>query len=36
MRVYYDADADLALVKSKKIAIVGYGISTPAVKVRAS
>ncbi len=25
MRVYYDADADLALVKSKKIAIVGYG-----------
>ncbi|MGL6043922.1 MAG: ketol-acid reductoisomerase, partial [Sandaracinobacteroides sp.] len=25
MRVYYDADADLALVKSKKVAIVGYG-----------
>ncbi len=25
MRVYYDADADLALVKGKKIAIVGYG-----------
>jgi len=25
MRVYYDSDADLALVKAKKIAIVGYG-----------
>src|SRR5690349_6903609 len=25
MRVYYDRDADLALVKAKKIAIVGYG-----------
>ena len=25
MRVYYDADADLGLVKGKKIAIVGYG-----------
>ena len=25
MKVYYDADADLGLVKSKKIAILGYG-----------
>jgi ketol-acid reductoisomerase len=25
MRVYYDADADLGLIKGKKIAIVGYG-----------
>jgi ketol-acid reductoisomerase len=25
MRVYYDRDADLNLIKSKKIAIVGYG-----------
>ncbi|MET0136778.1 MAG: ketol-acid reductoisomerase, partial [Sphingobium sp.] len=25
MRVYYDRDADLGLVKSKKIAILGYG-----------
>ncbi|UAB77058.1 ketol-acid reductoisomerase [Erythrobacter sp. SCSIO 43205] len=25
MKVYYDADADLALVKSKKVAILGYG-----------
>jgi len=25
MRVYYDSDADLALVKARKIAIVGYG-----------
>ena len=25
MRVYYDADADLNLIKSKKVAIVGYG-----------
>src|SRR5688572_2092820 len=25
MRVYYDRDADIALVKGKKVAIVGYG-----------
>jgi ketol-acid reductoisomerase len=25
MRVYYDRDADLALIKGKKVAIVGYG-----------
>jgi ketol-acid reductoisomerase len=25
MRVYYDRDADLKLIESKKIAIVGYG-----------
>ena len=25
MKVYYDADADLGLIKSKKIAILGYG-----------
>lgn len=25
MRVYYDSDADLNLIKSKKIAIIGYG-----------
>ena len=25
MRVYYDRDADLNLIKGKKIAIVGYG-----------
>jgi len=25
MRVYYDRDADLNLVKGKKIAVVGYG-----------
>ena len=25
MRVYYDRDADLNLIKNKKIAIVGYG-----------
>ena len=25
MRVYYDADADVGLIKSKKVAIVGYG-----------
>jgi ketol-acid reductoisomerase len=25
MRVYYDADADLNLIKSKKVAIIGYG-----------
>ena len=25
MRVYYDRDADLNLVKGKKVAIVGYG-----------
>ena len=25
MRVYYDRDADIGLIKNKKIAIVGYG-----------
>ena len=25
MRVYYDSDADAGLIKSKKVAIVGYG-----------
>ncbi len=25
MRVYYDSDADVNLIKSKKVAIVGYG-----------
>jgi len=25
MRVYYDRDADLNLIKSKKLVIVGYG-----------
>ena len=25
MRVYYDSDADINLIKSKKVAIVGYG-----------
>jgi ketol-acid reductoisomerase len=25
MRVYYDRDADIALIKGKKVAIVGYG-----------
>jgi ketol-acid reductoisomerase len=25
MKVYYDKDADLSLIKGKKVAIVGYG-----------
>jgi ketol-acid reductoisomerase len=25
MKVYYDADADLSIIKSKKIAVIGYG-----------
>ena len=25
MRVYYDRDADMNLIKGKKVAIVGYG-----------
>ena len=25
MRVYYDRDADLNIIKNKKVAIVGYG-----------
>ena len=25
MRVYYDRDADLNLIKAKKVAIIGYG-----------
>ena len=27
MRVYYDRDADINLIKDKKIVIVGYGLS---------
>lgn len=25
MKVYYDKDADLSLIKKKKVAIIGYG-----------
>ena len=25
MRVYYDSDADIGLIKGKKVAILGYG-----------
>ena len=25
MRVYYDRDADINLIKSKKVVIIGYG-----------
>ena len=25
MRVYYDNDADLNLIKSKRVAVIGYG-----------
>ena len=25
MRVYYDRDADVGLIKGKKVAIIGYG-----------
>ena len=25
MRVYYDRDADINLIKGKKVAIIGYG-----------
>ena len=25
MKVYYDKDADLSIIKSKKVTIVGYG-----------
>ena len=25
MKVYYDKDADLSVIKGKKIAIIGYG-----------
>ena len=25
MKVYYDKDADLSLIKGKKVTIVGYG-----------
>ena len=25
MRVYYDSDADLNLIKGKKVAVIGYG-----------
>ena len=25
MRVYYDRDADIGLIKSKKVLVIGYG-----------
>ena len=25
MKVYYDKDADLSLIKGKKVAVIGYG-----------
>ena len=25
MKIYYEQDADLALIKSKKVAVIGYG-----------
>ena len=25
MRVYYDRDADINLIKAKKVAVIGYG-----------
>ena len=25
MKVYYDSDADISLIKNKKVAIIGYG-----------
>ena len=25
MQVYYDKDADLSIIKAKKVAIIGYG-----------
>ena len=31
MRVYYDRDADVNLIKDKKVAIVGYGSQGHAV-----
>ena len=29
MRVYYDRDADVNLIKSKKVVVVGYGSQGP-------
>ena len=29
MRVYYDRDADINLIKGKNVAIVGYGSQGP-------
>ena len=34
MRVYYDRDADLNLIKGRKVAIVGYGSQGHAVALR--
>ena len=28
MRVYYDRDCDINLIKDKKVAVVGYGIGS--------
>lgn len=29
MKVYYDKDCDLSLIKGKKVAIIGYGSQGP-------
>ena len=28
MKVYYDRDSDLGIIKNKKVAIIGYGSQT--------
>ena len=32
MKVYYDKDADLSLIKGKKVTIVGYGSQGPCTR----
>ena len=27
MKIYYEQDADLSLIQSKKVAVIGYGLS---------
>ncbi len=29
MRVYYDRDADVNLIKARKVAVIGYGSQGP-------
>ena len=36
MRVYYDSDADINLIKGKKVAIIGYGSHAHALNLRDS
>ncbi len=32
MKVFYDKDADLSLIKGKQVTIIGYGLARPCTR----